>query len=209
MLCDIYGRLIAGAAGRDLSIGAEVDTAAQERPGGEHDGARAQAAPVRRHDARNTWAVRKQTGDHSFGELDAGEPLEQGPHGAPVQCAVALSARRPDGGTLGTVEHPELDRGAIGRPPHDATEGVDFANQGALRDPADGGIAGHSPDGVEVGSKEQDGRTRPSRHHGGFGAGVAGAHHYHVIVDLHERNYTVSDAETSRYTPRRRGVEWM
>jgi len=121
-----------------------------------------------------------------LGKLDAVEPLEQGPHRAAVQCAVALSTRRPDGGTLGTVQHPELDRGAIGRPPHDAAEGVDFANQGALRDPADRRIAGHDTDGIEIRGQQERLGAQASGHDGGLGAGMAGAYDDHIVVDSHE-----------------------
>src|SRR2546430_2994594 len=41
--------------------------------------------------------------------------------------SIALGSRRPHGGTLGAIEHPELDRRAIGRSPHDAAEGIDLA----------------------------------------------------------------------------------
>ncbi len=92
---------------------------------------------------------------------------------------------RPDGGALGAIEHAELDRRAIGRPPHDTAEGVDLADHGALRDPADGRIAGHLTDGVEVGGKEENLRTQPSRHDGRFGAGVAGADNNQIVVDGH------------------------
>src|SRR5437870_2460017 len=109
-------------------------------------------------------AVRVQTGNHSLRELDAGESLEQRPYGATVQRAIALGSRRPHGGTLGAIEHPELDRRAIGRSPHDAAEGIDLAHHGTLRDPADGGIAGHLTDGVEVGRQEEDLRTQASGH---------------------------------------------
>ncbi len=152
MLCDIYGRRIAGATRRDLGVGAEVDAAAEERTGGEHDGARADAAAVCGRDAGDARAVEYETRDHPLRQLDAREVLEQFPHRAAVQCAIALRPGRPDGGALRTIEHAELDRRAIGGPPHDTAEGVDLAYHGALRDPADGGIAGHLTDGVEVGS---------------------------------------------------------
>src|SRR5439155_10758834 len=171
--------------GRDLGGGAEVDAAAEERAGGEHHGARAEAASVNRHDARGARAVRVQTGNHSLRELDAGESLEQRPYGATVQRAIALGSRRPHGGTLGAIEHPELDRRAIGRSPHDAAEGIDLAHHGTLRDPADGGIAGHLTDGVEVGRQEEDLRTQASGHDGRFGSGVAGTYNNHVIVVGH------------------------
>src|SRR6266853_1731905 len=98
MLCDIYGRRIAGATRRDLGVGAEVDAAAEERTGGEHDGARAEAAAVCGRDAGDARAVEYETRDHPLRQLDAREALEQFPHRAAVQCAIALRPGRPDGG---------------------------------------------------------------------------------------------------------------
>src|SRR2546430_11271755 len=85
VLCEIKGRVIAGATGWDLRVGAEVDAAAEERAGGEHHGPCAEAAPVGRPDARDARAVREQAGDHSLRELQPRKSLEQRPHGAPVQ----------------------------------------------------------------------------------------------------------------------------
>src|SRR5438046_6618087 len=118
---------------------------------GEHHRARAEVAPVSGRDAGDTRAVEYETRDHPLRELDARKALEQLPHRAAEQCAIALRPGRPDGGALGAIEHAELDRRAIGRPPHDTAEGVDLADHSALRDPADGGIAGHLTDGVEIG----------------------------------------------------------
>src|SRR5213596_2515637 len=138
--------------------------------------------------AGDTRAVEYETRDHPLGELDARKALKQLPHRAAEQCAIALRPGRPDGGALGAIEHAELDRRAIGRPPHDTAEGVDLADHRALRDPADGGIAGHLTDGVEVGGKQENLRTQASRHDGGFGAGVAGADDDDVVVERHARN---------------------
>src|SRR5207247_2670743 len=124
---------------------------------------------------------RAQAGDHSLRELQPRKSLEQRPHGAAVQRAIALGSRRPDGGTLRPIEHAELDRGAIGRPPHDAAEGIDLAHHRALRDPADGGIAGQVTDGVEVGGKEEELRTKPSRHDGRFCPGVDGVTKKNIV----------------------------
>src|SRR2546422_10479410 len=86
----------------------------------------------------------------------------------------SLRPGRPDGGALGAIEHAELDRRAIGRPPHDTAEGVDLADHGALRDPADGGIAGHLTDGVEVGGKDENLRAPATAPDGRLRPGLAG-----------------------------------
>src|SRR5881396_3005556 len=145
-----------------------------------------------------TRAVEYETRDHPLRELDARQALEQLPHRAAVQGAIALRPGRPDGGDLGAIEHAELDRRAIRRPPHDTAEGVDLADHGAFRDPADGGIAGHLTDSVEVGSQEEDLGAETGGHHRGLRSCMAGSHHDHIIVDAHARNYTGSDAEKSR-----------
>src|SRR5947208_8140022 len=77
VLCDIDGRLIAGAPGGDLGVGPQVDATAEERAGGEHDGVRAEAAPVGCHDTRGARAVREQTRDHSLREVQLPKPFEQ------------------------------------------------------------------------------------------------------------------------------------
>ena len=141
MLRDIDCGLIACAPGRDLRVGAEVNAAAQERAGREDHGASAEGPPIGRDDAGGVRAVEQQPGDHSLRELDAGEVFEEGSHRAPVQRTVALRAGGPDRRPLRAIEHTELDRGAIGRAAHDPAKGVDLAHDGALGDPADGGIA--------------------------------------------------------------------
>src|SRR6184192_2458274 len=94
-------------------------------------------------------------------------------------------ARGPHGRSLGAIEHPELNGRAIGGPPHDAAERVDLPRHGTLRDSADGGIAGHLADGVEVGGEQERLGAEAGGHDGSLAAGVAGAHHDHVVVKRH------------------------
>src|SRR5712691_9192028 len=101
VLCDIDGRLIASATGRDLGVSAEVDAAAEKRAGGEHHRARAKVAAVGGGDAGDARAVEYETRDHPLRELDARKALEQLPHRAAVQGAIALRPGRPDGGAHG------------------------------------------------------------------------------------------------------------
>src|SRR3989449_5504258 len=87
VLCDIDGRLIAGATGRDLGVGAEVDAAAEKRAGGEHHSARAEVAPVSGGDAGDARAGEYETRCHPLPELNAPKTLEQPPHRATGQWA--------------------------------------------------------------------------------------------------------------------------
>src|SRR5205807_7796717 len=69
---------------------------------------------------------------------------------------------------------------------HDAAERGDLAHHGALRDPADGGLAAQLADGVEVRREEEGLGAEPSGHDGGLGAGMTGADDDHVIVAGHD-----------------------
>src|SRR6266508_1531570 len=198
MLGDFDGRLITGATGRDLGVGAKVNAAAQERAGGDDHSARRVVAPVARLDAPHTVSVHEQPGDHPLRQVQRRELLEQLAHRPAVEGAVALRARRPHGGTLGAVEHTELDRRAIGGAAHDAAQGVHLAHDGALGDPADRGIAGHLADGVEVGGEKQSPGVQASGHDRGLRASMASANHDDVVVECHA-------AIIPAQTPRRRG----
>ena len=112
-----------------------------------------------------------------FGLLDEeiGLRLQHLAHLDAVLLLVALGAGRPDGGAAGGVEQAELDADGVGDFAHDAAEGVDFADEMALGDAADGGIAGHLRDEVEVEREEGGAQAHARGGDGGFAAGVSGA----------------------------------
>ncbi len=188
MLCDGNGGLITRSASGNLGVGADVDAAAQEGASREHHGTRAPGAAVRGLDARHARALEQEPAHHALGQLEGREAFEQLSHGSAVQCAVALRARRPHGRALGAVEHPELDRRAVGGASHDAAQRVDLAHHRALRDPADRGIAAHLPDRVEVRSEEHRLRAEPGGHDGGLAPGMARADDDHVNQIRHDRS---------------------
>jgi len=119
-----------------------VDAAAQECAGGEHHGARVQAAPsaVTTPDTRAPSVSRRVT---ILGELDVGNP-RAATHRAAVQRAITLGSRRPDRGPL---ERLSIRTGSSRdrSPAHDAAERIDLAYHRALRDPADGGLQDMAP----------------------------------------------------------------
>ena len=110
--------------------------------------------------------------------------LEQRAHSAAVETAVALRAGRPHGGSLASIEHPELERRQIGRAPHDAAQRIDLASHRALGDATDGGIARHLPDRLERAGDQPDARAESCRGDGRLRAGVSSADHDHVQVEL-------------------------
>ena len=69
----------------------------------------------------------------------------------------------------------------VGNFAHRAAQRVDFANQMALRDAADGGIARHLRDQVQVHRDHRGAQAHASACTRGLATGVAGAHDNDVI----------------------------
>ena len=86
---------------------------------------------------------------------------DRGLHRGRIELAVGLGARTADGRTLAAIEHPELDAAGIGDPAHQAVERIDLADQMALAEPADGGIAGHRADGRKAMGDQRRPRAHP------------------------------------------------
>jgi len=124
---------------------------------------------------------------------EVGDGLELFAHLGAVECLVALGAGAPDGGAAGGVEQAELDAAGVGDLAHDAAEGVDLADQMALGDAADGWVAGHLGDEVEVEREERCAQTHARGGGGGFAACVAGADDKDVEMfgERHKGNSTV------------------
>ena len=153
---------LARAAAGDLRLGADVNAAAQERAGRDDDARRAEAPAFERLDARARVCAASSMRSRAtvpWIVLQRRVLFEQRAHGAAVQTAIALRARRPDRGSLAAVEHAELQRREIGRAAHDAAECVDFAHDRAFGDAADRRIARHLADGLERARDERDARA--------------------------------------------------
>src|SRR5204863_8774886 len=98
---------------------------------------------------------------------------------------VALRARALDRRALRTVEHFELDAGPIGGLPHHAAESVDFLDEVAFGESADGGIARHPADGLALHRDERHRHTTARAHTRCLGAGMAAPDHDHIEALAH------------------------
>ena len=114
--------------------------------------------------------------------MEAGLGFEDLAHFDAVELLVALGAGAPDGGAAGGVEQAELDAYGIGDFAHDAAEGVDFADEVAFGHAADGGIAAHLGDEVEVHGDERGLEAHARGGHRGFAAGMACADHGDIVL---------------------------
>ena len=117
-----------------------------------------------------------------FGLLDeeVGLGFEDFAHFYAVEGFVALGAGGPDGGAAGGVEETELDAGGVGYLAHDSAKGVDLADEMAFGDAADGWVAAHLGDEVEVEGEDGGAEAHARGGHGGFASCVAGAYYYYV-----------------------------
>ena len=88
-----------------------------------------------------------------------------------IRGLVGLRAAGAHGGAFARVEKSKLDSGLVDRQAHLAAERVDLADQVALADPADRGVAGHLADVVEVEREHQRARAHPRRGQRGFDSG--------------------------------------
>ena len=92
-----------------------------------------------------------------------------------VCLLVGLRARAVHRGPLAAIEHSKLDAGSIDGHSHGAAEGVDFANDLSLPNPADGRVTTHLTNRVAVGREQSRFRPQPRSSEGCLRASMAGA----------------------------------
>jgi hypothetical protein len=80
------------------------------------------------------------------------------------------------------IEQAELNAGLVDGLAHCAAEGIDFANDVTLRHAADGRVAAHLADRVEIRCEQRCARTHTRCGERGFCSGVASANYKHVVV---------------------------
>ena len=138
-----------------------------------------------------TWGTRfnrwigffdDEVDDFGLADVEAGLRFEHFAHFDAIELLVALGAGAPDGGTARGVEQAELDADGVGDFAHDAAERVDFADEMALGDAADGGVAAHLGDEIEVHGDERGLEAHARGGHCGFAAGVTGAHDDDIVL---------------------------
>ena len=154
---------------------ADMDQAIEEGAGGQHHLA-----------AENLFAVGGDEPRRPFRPLKSGLP--RSPHGFPDwKCCAAWiallrgrargrpgrAARAPP--ALAAIEQAKLDARRIRDPAHQPVQGIDLAHQMALAHPADGGIAGHLAQGLELMGEQQGAGAKARRSRRRFAAGMAAA----------------------------------
>ncbi len=158
-----------------------MDEALQESPGGQHHGrspvSLARCADHAGHVAVQDDQVLGGVGDDCKVRLPGQLCLD----GLPIEPPVDLGPWPPHGRALGTVEQAELDSGCVGHAAHQAIECVDLPDQVSLAKAADGGIARHLPDRLDLVGQEQGAGAHARRRCGGLATGVPSSDDYDVV----------------------------
>ena len=209
---EAVGGLVAGAAALEV-LEAHVAEAAEEGARGEDDGACgvAVAEPVfdAATDLASVLGLEQEPLDGALFDVEVGDRHQEALHLGAVDLHVGLGARGADGGALLGVEVFEVDGGAVGEAAHDAAHGVDLTDQLPLGLTADGGVAGHVADGVDVHRQQERAAAHDGERVRCFAASVAAANDDGVVsggVVEHggARPVEVGEA-TSRRAARREG----
>jgi hypothetical protein len=131
---------------------------------------------------REKGVVEHQVYDLGLANVQVGLGLEDLAHLDAIKLLVALRAGTPNSGPAGGVEEPELDANCIGDLAHDAAEGVDLTNQMAFCHSANGGVAAHLGDEIEIHGDESSLEPHAGSGHRGLAPGVACTHHSDIVL---------------------------
>ena len=153
-----------------------MNEAVEKRAGGDDHGASAQLAPARGDNARRRAVFHQQVLDRLRDDLQIGLLAKRGLHMQAIELAVRLGARPLHGRTLGAVQHAELDAGLVDHPAHQPVERIDLAHEMPLAEPADGRVARHLADGLELVRDERRARAHACRRRRCLAARVPASH---------------------------------
>ena len=180
----LAGRL-AHAAARRGGL-ADVEQAAHEGAGAEND----RRGPIDRAagDANAADALLTAAGFHHevldglLAERQSRLLLAEAADFLLIGPLVGLRPRAVHGRPLAAVEHAEVDGGGVDGAAHESAQGVDLADQLPLGQAADGWIAAHLGDGVEVAREQCGPRAVACCRRGRLRARMAAADHQDVEI---------------------------
>jgi hypothetical protein len=127
-----------------------MDQAAQKGPGGDDHSAGGDLPALTQPDAGDATVRDDQLVSLALDHIEISGLPDRGLHRGGIEFAVCLGPWSADRRTLAAVQHPKLDPTRIRHPAHQTVQGIDFADQMALAETPNSGIAGHRPDGRET-----------------------------------------------------------
>ncbi len=165
---------------------ADVDQAAHEGAGAEDDGPGAVEGAVGHADTgdaeRGPLPFRDEVVDGFLTQAEVGLCFAEAFDFGLVGAFIGLCPGAVHGGAFAAIEDAELDAGGVDGAAHGAAEGVDFADDLPFGHAADGRIAAHLADGIEVGGQEGGLGAHACRGEGRLGARMSAADDQHVVI---------------------------
>ena len=164
----------------------------QIRPRADHGGPHAVDRARAQDNLRDVPVLGAQVDDLRLPQLQVRRLFERVLHDLLIEPPVGLRAQRPDRRALAAVEHPVLDARAVGRAAHLAAQRVELADKVALARAADGWVAGHVADRVEVDGKDRRLQPQPRGGERRLDPGVPRADHGDIQFSRVKFLHTVS-----------------
>ena len=165
---------------------ADVDQPPHERAGAEHDGPGAVERAVGHANAgdaeRGPLPFRDQVVDRFLPQAQVRLFFAEAFDFDLVGPLIGLCPRAVHGGAFAAIEHAELDAGGVDGAAHGAAEGVDFSHDLSFGHAADGRIATHLADGIEIGGQERGLGPHAGRGQGRLGARMPAADDQNIVV---------------------------
>ncbi len=163
-----------------------MDQTAHEGAGSEYHGVARKTDPRLGVNPEHSPLLDVEAGDFRLLEVEVRLMLQDLLHPEPVQLLVRLGAGGAHRRTFPGVEDAELDAGCVDVLSHLAAEGVDLLHQVTLGQAADGRVAGHQGNGVQVDGEKERRAPHARRGERRLAAGMPGPHHDHVVFFIVE-----------------------
>src|SRR5207245_2992247 len=145
--------------------------------------------------------VYQQAGDEALSQAKVRCALQSSSHFYAIESSISLGPRRLDRRSARAIQQTKLNPRTVDYAPHDPAESIDFANQVSLADAADGWIAGHLSNEIEIESKQGCVRANPRRGRGRLAAGVAPADNNYLeeFIEDHSRWFSAATSGKSSH----------
>ena len=99
-----------------------------------------------------------------------------------IELLIALGARTPYRRAPRCIEQAKLNAHGVGHFAHNAAQGVHLAHQVSFGNAANGRIAAHLRNQVQVHGDQRGLQPHARRSHRRLASGVTGTHHYHIVL---------------------------
>ncbi len=134
------------------------------------------------HDAADPVSLQRQVIHRLLEQGQIGLVFQTSADRLPVEHTIGLGPGGAHRRALARIEDAKLDPGLVGRRRHRPAQGIDLLHQVALADAADGRVARHLAQGLDVVGQQQSAAAHARRRERRLGAGVAATDNDDVIT---------------------------